>query len=134
MQGRGEALVRNPCHKYFTLVVLYVGNRIHLLRVELQPGLGIGFAWDCNLRVGYAVQFQNLQLPVIHLHDRWDGICSSAALNRKEDLLCGLMNRHVINNDLVGGCTEERGQFLIQTNHVVPAFEVVKVAGYEIRL
>ena len=71
---------------------------------------------------------------MVHLNDRRNGICSAAAFNRKEDLLCRLMNRHVINDDFVDACTDKRRYFLIQANHVVAAFEVLKVAGYDIRL
>ena len=49
MQGRGEPLIRNPCHKYLAVVVFDIRNRIDLLRLKLQHGLGIGFVWDGNL-------------------------------------------------------------------------------------
>jgi hypothetical protein len=44
------------------------------------------------------------------------------------------MNSQVIDNDSVDGCTKQRRQLLIQTQHVVSAFKVVKVSGYQIRL
>jgi hypothetical protein len=78
-----------------------------------EHGPGVGLVWDSNLRVWNAVQLQNLQLTVIHLHNRRNGICPAAAFQRKEDLLSGLMNRHVVNDDFVDGCSEERRQFLI---------------------
>jgi hypothetical protein len=75
-----------------------------------------------------AVELQNLQPSVIDLHDRRNGVGPAAALDGEENLMSGLVDHHVIDDDVVVGGAQEAGELHIEAADQIDAFEVVEVA------
>ncbi|WP_118184178.1 hypothetical protein [Paraburkholderia phosphatilytica] len=71
-------------------------------------------------------EFEQLDLAVIDLHDGRNGIRPAAALDRHEDLPRWLMNRHIVDDDMFDSRAEQRDKLLIDADHQIAAFEVLK--------
>jgi hypothetical protein len=71
---------------------------------------------------------------MVHLNDRRKCARASAPFNRDKDLLRGLMNNHVVDDDSVGRRTKQRSKLLIQAANQVAAFKVMEVAELDISL
>ena len=65
--------------------------------------------------MGQALEIQDFELAVVDLHDSGDRGLPASALDGKENLLLRLMHNHVINDDLIGGCPEQRRQLSVDS-------------------
>jgi hypothetical protein len=78
--------------------------------------------------MGDGARIEQLEPAVIDAHDGRQRTHAAAPFDGQEHLLRGLVHRHVVNDDLVVGRAQQRGQLLIDPAHQVGALEVVKIA------
>jgi hypothetical protein len=71
---------------------------------------------------------------MIDLHDRWNRVRPASALDGYKDLLSGLMDHQIIDDDLVVGRTEECSKLLIKATDQITPFKVVKITKLHVGL
>lgn len=121
-------MIRDPRHEDLAVVVFHVRDRIDSLGLEFETSGLAGLVRHRYLRVRNTVELQQLQPSVVDLHDRRHDVGSSAALDGEQDLLSRLMDHHVVDDDVVVGGAQERGEFQIESLNEGHLLEIVEVA------